>query len=52
VLSRPDRKVPTLEVWLDPPRTKRLTPDQAEQARADFEAAKAISDRVPVRRAS
>lgn len=46
------KKFPDLAGWLDPPRTRRLTPQQAADRRAEFLAAKQASDRVPVRPAS
>lgn len=42
-------KMPSVQEWLDPPRTKRLTPDEVKERRAGFEAAKAASDRIPVK---
>jgi hypothetical protein len=44
------KKLPDLPGWLDPPRTRRLTPEQAEQARRDFEASVAASSSVPIQR--
>jgi hypothetical protein len=49
-LSRTDRKLPALKDWLDPPRTRKVSPDRAAELDEAFRRAKEISDRVPVRR--
>ena len=43
------KKLPDLHEYLDPPRTRRLSKQEAAERRAAFEAAKAASDRIPVR---
>ena len=46
------KKIPPLNEFLDPPRTKPLTPEQVRERKSSFFAAKEASDRVPVRRPS
>jgi hypothetical protein len=46
------KEMPKLDKWLDPPRTRRLSPEQAAEHRREFLAAVAASDKVPVKRPS
>jgi len=44
------KEFPELAKWLDPPRTRRLSPEEAQERKAAFHDAVEASNKVPVRR--
>ena len=44
------KEFPELAKWLDPPRTRRLSPEEAQERKAAFRDAVEASNKVPVRR--